>query len=418
MQVAESSKRRILPDFAAASSLGRISATMWTRSVTPRARAWLIAGVGLASWGAFAADTGTEAVRAIVDEAVRPLMARHAIPGMAVAVSVEGRDHVFTYGLAVREGAVPVTADTLFEVGSVTKVFTATLAAWAAESGRLSLADHPSRQVPALKGRPIDRATLLHLATYTAGGLPQQFPDGIEGDAAALAWLAAWKPVAAPGTVREYSNPSIALLGLVAAQALQRGFAEAVEAEVFPRFGMRDSHVKLPATALASHAWGYAEDRPTRLRPGPMADPAYGVRTTAGDLLRFLRGQMDPAALDPAMRRAVQATQQGRFVAGNLVQGLVWEQYPWPLSRAWLLGGNAPEMYWEPVPAWPTRSPPAVAGARLFNKTGSTAGFGAYVAFVPEKRVAVVLLANRNYPIADRVEAGWTILRKLAPEPR
>ena len=41
-------------------------------------------------------------------------------------------------------------------------------------------------------------ATLLHLGTYTAGGLPLQFPDGVQDDAAALAWLAAWKPKAAP----------------------------------------------------------------------------------------------------------------------------------------------------------------------------------------------------------------------------
>lgn len=173
--------------------------------------------------------------------------------------------------------------------------------------------------------------------------------------------MAAWQPQHAPGTVREYSNPSIALLGLVAARALGRDFAEAVEAELFLRLGMRASHLHLPPAALA--------------------------------------------------------TQQGRFVAGNLLQGLVWEQDPWPVSREWLLGGNAAEMIFEPVRVLPARAA-ATSGPRLFNKTGSTAGFGAYVAFVPEKQVAVVLLANRNFPIAARVEAGWAILRSLAPEPR
>jgi beta-lactamase class C len=282
----------------------------------------------------------------------------------------------------------------------------------------MSLADHPSRFLPALKGRPIDRATLQHLGTYTAGGLPLQFPDGVkDDDAAALAWLAAWKPEAAPGTERRYSNPSLGLFGLATARALKRDFAEAIETEVFARFGMRHSHVHLPPSALADYAWGDRDGRPARMRPGPLADETYGVRTTAGDLLRFLRAQIDPSELDAPMRRAVQATQEGHFRAGPLVQGLGWEQYPWPVSREWLLGGNAEEMIWEAVPSQPIVRSAAVR-PRLYDKTGSTAGFGAYVAFVPAKRIAVVLLANRSYPIPARVEAGWTILDKLLPEAR
>jgi beta-lactamase class C len=344
-------------------------------------------------------------------------MARYSIPGMAVAITVDGNDFVYSYGLADQERGVPVTESTLFEVGSVSKTFTATLTAWAVETRRMSLADHPSRFLPALKGRPIDRATLLHLGTYTAGGLPLQFPDAIENDATALAWLAAWKPGAAPGVEREYSNPSLGLLGLATARALKRDFAEAVEAEVFPAFGMRHSHVHLPPSALADYAWGYRDDRAVRMRPGPMADETYGVRTTAADVLRFLRAEIDPSGLDAPMRRAVEATQKGYFRAGPLVQGLGWEQYPWPVSREWLLGGNAEEMLFQRIPSQLV-GPAATNPQRLFNKTGSTGGFGSYVAFVPAKRIAVVLLANRNYSIPARVEAAWMILEKLAPETR
>ncbi len=52
----------------------------------------------------------------------------------------------------------------------------------------------------------------------------------------------------------------------------------------------------------------------------------------------------------------------------------------------------------------------------LINKTGSTNGFGAYVAFVPARGIGVVILANRNYPIAARVQAAYRILAALDGE--
>jgi hypothetical protein len=67
---------------------------------------------------------------------------------------------------------------------------------------------------------PIDRASLLELDTYTPGGLPQQFPDEVETDAQMIAYFRAWRPDAAPGTQRRYSNPSLGLFGHATARAL------------------------------------------------------------------------------------------------------------------------------------------------------------------------------------------------------
>ena len=95
------------------------------------------------------------------------------------------------------------------------------------------------------------------------------------------------------------------------------------------------------------------------------------------------------------------------------MQGLGWEQYPYPVSREWLLGGNAAEIIFDPQPSQRLASAPR--GPRLYDKTGSTGGFGAYVAFVPEKKIGIVMLANLSYPIPARVEAAWSILEQLAP---
>jgi beta-lactamase class C len=354
----------------------------------------------------------TERVRAVVDGTIRPLMAHQQIPGMAVAVTLDGRSYVFAYGVASKETHAPVTEDTLFEIGSVSKTLTATLAGYAEATGRLSLTDHPGKYLPGLSGAPIDAATLLHFGTYTAGGLPLQFPDGVSGDAGAMAYFRAWKPQAAPGTRREYSNPSLGLLGLAAASALKEPFAESMETRIFPAFGMTHSFIRVPERAMAAYAWGYRNGRPVRVNPGPLGEETYGVKTTAADLLRFVRANIDPSGLEEPMRRAVAATQVGYFRSGPLVQGLGWEQYAYPVSREWLLGGNADEMAYQSQPAQGVEGM-ATTGSRLFDKTGSTGGFGAYVAFVPARKIGIVMLANRSYPIPARVEAAWEILDRL-----
>lgn len=380
-----------------------------SRKLSALVAAWLL------PWAVHATDDA-QRVRAIVDGAIGPLMTQHRIPGMAVAVTQDDRAYVFTYGVASRETLAPVTEHTLFEIGSISKVFTATLATYAQASGRLKLSDPPGKHLPRLKGSAIDRATLLQLGTYTAGGLPLQFPDSVSGDAAVLAYFRDWQPLAAPGAVRAYSNPSIGLLGLATASALGEPFAQAMQTRIFAAFGMTRSHVRVPPGAMADYAWGDREGRPVRMNPGPLDAETYGIKTTAGDLLRFVRANIDPGGLDVLMRRAVMATQIGHVRAGPLVQGLGWEQYGDPVSREWLLGGNAAEMLFEPQPAQRLAATPQ--GPRLYNKTGSTGGFGAYVAFVPARRIGIVMLANRNVPIPARVEAAWTILDGLAPGAR
>ena len=79
------------------------------------------------------------------------------------------------------------------------------------------------------------------------------------------------------------------------------------------------------------------------------------------------------------------------------------------------MGGNSPEIIFESQPVHQLAAG-EWGGARLFNKTGSTGGFGAYVAFVPSKQIGIVMLANRSYPIPARVEVGLAILNGLTPK--
>lgn len=349
-----------------------------------------------------------------VDGAIRSLMASHDVPGVAVGVTAHGKRHLFHYGVSSRESGSPVTPDTLFEIGSLSKTFTATLAAYAQALGKLSLHDSPGASIAELRGTPIDSATLLHLGTYTAGGLPLQFPETVGDLRGALAFYRAWKPAARPGEQRRYSNPSIGLLGHVAALAMQRDFGELVEAELFRNLGLRQTFIHVPARYAQAYAWGYNKaNQPIHVNPGVFDAQAYGVKTTAGDMLSFLEANIDPSSLDPALRRAIEDTHVPHFKVGPIVQGLGWEHYPFPVSLDRLQAGNASAMALEPHAAQALSPVPVSRAPTIFNKTGSTNGFGAYAAFVPSRRMGIVLLANRNVPIPARIEAAHAVLAAL-----
>jgi beta-lactamase class C len=334
---------------------------------------------------------------------------------MAVAVTVDGKVSFFNYGVASREDETPINEETLFEIGSVSKIFTGTLASYAQVLGKLSLDDRPGRYLPQLEGSAIDEVSLLHLGTYTGGGLPLQFPDEISNDDQMIAYFRQWRPDAAPGAQRRYSNPSIGLLGHLTALALESDFSDAVETRLFPQLGLYHSYIRVPESAMAGYAWGYGEaNEPIRVNPGLFDAEAYGVKSTAADMIRFVQANIEPSRLEGPLRRAIEGTQLGFFEVGEMVQGLGWEQYPYPITLERLLAGNSRAMIMESNAATPLTPPRAPSGPTLFNKTGSTNGFGAYVAFVPEEKIGIVMLANRNFPIPARIRAAHAILEQLA----
>lgn len=376
---------------------------------------FVAAGLALCPLAAHAVDAAV--VRAAVDRAIKPLMARHDVPGMAVAVTVDGEAMFFNYGLASKQDNVPVTEHTLFELGSVSKTFTATLGCHARDLGKLSFDDHPGKYLPQLKGSAIDRATLLELATYTAGGLPQQMPDAVENMAHMPAYFRNWRPDAAPGTQRRYSNPSIGLFGHLTALALGADFSRTMEGTLLPALGLQHTYIHVPSDAMADYAWGYDKnDQPVRVRPDVFDAETYGIKSDATDMIRYVQANIDGDGLSESARRAVACTHIGYFRIGDTVQGLGWEQYRAPVSLAVLQRGNGETMLAASNPAIRLQPPQTPVQATLFNKTGTTRGFGAYVLFVPAYRVGIVILANKNYPIEVRVRAAHAILTQLAPE--
>ncbi|HEJ1497658.1 TPA: PDC family class C beta-lactamase [Pseudomonas aeruginosa] len=364
---------------------------------------------------AIAGEAPADRLKALVDAAVQPVMKANDIPGLAVAISLKGEPHYFSYGLASKEDGRRVTPETLFEIGSVSKTFTATLAGYALAQDKMRLDDRASQHWPALQGSRFDGISLLDLATYTAGGLPLQFPDSVQKDQAQIRdYYRQWQPTYAPGSQRRYSNPSIGLFGYLAARSLGQPFERLMEQQEFPALGLEQTHLDVPEAALAQYAQGYGkDDRPLRVGPGPLDAEGYGVKTSAADLLRFVDANLHPERLDRPWAQALDATHRGYYKVGDMTQGLGWEAYDWPISLKRLQAGNSTPMALQPHRIARLPAPQALEGQRLLNKTGSTNGFGAYVAFVPGRDLGLVILANRNYPNAERVKIAYAILSGL-----
>ena len=356
-------------------------------------------------------------LKLVVDAQAAQVMRQYGVPGMAVAVVEGGLVRVFNYGVASTQTRVPVAGDTLFEIGSVSKTFAATLAAYAQGEGRLSLADPAAKHLPWLQGTPLGNVPLTELATHTSG-LPLQLPAKVTDERGFENYLRAFRPPFVPGTRRQYSNSGIAVLGLAAAASLGTDYATAVQTRMLPALGLRHTWMEVPASEMARYAQGYAKTgAPIRMTPSPVSPEAYGIRTTAADMARYLQIQMGLVPVDSQWHTAVALTHTGFYAAGTFTQDLVWEQYPCPVGFAALHAGCAQRMALESSPATALNPPMRPRADVLVNKTGATGGFSTYVAFLPASKVGVVILANRaGISGAARVDAACAILRSLAPE--
>lgn len=385
--------------------------------MSSRALSFLIAmlvSVCVAVNVSYAVDDDSNSIKSAVDEVIRPVMLQYSIPGMAVGIVTRGGHYVFEYGVISKETQKPVTGDTLFEIGSISKTFTATLASLAQANGDLSLSDSASKYLTSLQGSSFDKVSLINLGTYTPGGLPLQVPDEITNNNQLMEYFRNWKPTYAPGTYRTYSNLSIGMLGMIAARSMNEDFVALMQGKLFPALGMNHTYLDVPSFESKNYAQGYTKnDEPTRMSPGVLASEAYGIRTRADDMVRFVEANMGMFKLNQKLQRAITATHTGYFRIGEMTQDLIWEQYSYPVALKDLLTGNSAKISYEANPVIKLDPPLSPRDNVLINKTGSTNGFAAYVAFIPKKSLGIVLLANKNYPINVRVMVAHQILNWL-----
>lgn len=233
------------------------------------------------------------------------------LPGMTLGLTTpDGFATVLNVGFANRDARTPITPETLFEVGSISKLMTAAVIHQLAAEGRLSLTDRVGARLPSLPLPAGNAIQIQHLLDHVAG-LPVDAPLYPEGGL----WTAY-----PPGTHWHYSNIGYEMLGKIAEQVAGQPLARLLQERIFAPLGMARSRGAIVAGDRALYAQGYdsadtsgAYARGLPLAPAAWVDMTKGagsVGSTADDMTRLLRSLANAAqgrgglGLSPVAARA------------------------------------------------------------------------------------------------------------------
>lgn len=242
---------------------------------------------------------GNPAVWNRIDAFVRSRLETERIPGLALAVlDRSGRCREGYWGVADLKTGAPVGAGTLFQIGSLSKAFTATLILRLVEAGKLDLDAPVSKSLPWFQSPGGSRPPTPHQLLTHSAGLPADRDDIPSPLAQAMA-IRERKPSVPPGSGFHYSNIGYQILGLVAEQTAHRTTAEMLASEIFQPLGMTSTTGAITAAEKPRAATGYVplrDDRPPH-PDDPLVEAAWieysgadgNILSTAPDMARWMK---------------------------------------------------------------------------------------------------------------------------------
>ncbi len=343
---------------------------------------------------AFGSDGGM--ADPVVSDAVRRLPGieeTNRLQGPPTSIATAGvpdRQVLFAGGFGCANVAErrPATADTVYRIGSVTKVFQATWLMQLRDAGRIVLDQPVDRLVPAVwyldpSGQRVS-PTWKQLASHTAG-LQDQMPRGLKTTDDLFRWLEKDRALYAPGSRYAYSDIGFVTLGQALAAATGIEYHAAIQKRIFDPLGMSSSTYVVSRVPKGELAVGYRrEGRRPGLFPAGYQNPfppSGTILSSANDMARFMTlymGDGGASVLSPATRLEMYEK------VAPIGEGPGWVGIGWFMHR--------------------------VGQDLTVAKNGGQAGFTTLLQMVPEQRLGVVALINDSPKLVSREEAGEVVL--------
>ncbi len=347
-----------------------------------------------------------------LDAFIRQVMAGYGVPGVSVAVVKDGKA-IFLHGYGVRRlgEAAPVDPDTVFQIASDTKTFTAAALAALVGEGRLGWDDEVIAHLPefVLHDEYATRhATVRDLLAHRTG-LPAFTGDllGEEGyDRAEVLRRIRFVPPAASFRERAlYSNLGFFAAGEVAARTAGTSWEEVVDSRLLKPLGMFRSATSVlaePKDDNRSGTYGRIGGRIQAIPPSQqiVMGPAGSMVSTASDLSRYMRMLLGKGSLDG--KRVLSERVVAEMFEPSMVSHIAFSE-ALPISDETGFGYGLSWGYYH------------FHGAKVLEKGGALDGARAIIVLVPERKLGIAVLANLNLTILPEAIRAYVLEQELGP---
>ena len=335
-------------------------------------------------------------------ELVAKVMKEKDVPGVAVGVLHEGEVTVASFGVTNVDHPLPVTYETLFQIGSITKTFTGTAIMRLVEMGKLDLDGRVRTHVPDFKvsdEMAASQATIRHLLTHAGGWVGDFFDDTGAGDDALSKYvgnMADLEQLAPVGTVLSYCNSGFCVAGRAIEAVTNKSYEAALKELVLEPLGLTDSYLDPGEVMTHRFVVGHnaSDEGPQVARPWPLprgVRPAGGIICHLRDLMRYARFHLgdgrfddDTRLLSPESMSQMQSPQVA-----------IWG------SEAWGLSWQVDE----------------IDGVRQISHGGGTVGQVSLLTLIPEHGFVIAVLTNSERGGAvTRPASRWALKEYLGLE--
>ena len=356
-----------------------------------------------------AAQAQSERYRSALQPLIEDFMRQEQVPGLAIGV-IQGGQLVYAHGFGVKNLAHdhdPVTPRSLFHMASITKTFVATSIMQLVEGGKINL-DAPVVQYLPYFRLADDRyptITVRQMVTHTSG-MPDvedyewdkpQYDDGaLERYVRSVSNQ---KLIFAPGTDFRYSNMAFEVLGDLISKVSGESFDDYVQQQILTPLKMKDSTLLIKKTSPGLMTWGHERDLsghvfPSKVYPyNRMHSPSSNLHSNVEDMARWALANLNHGELD------------GRRILKEQTYDIMWK----PAHK--LSDGRAVGISWFLG---------EYRGQATVSHGGGDTGYATFLMLLPEKKMAVVLMANCDWlgdARAQIAHAALDVALGLKPEP-